>query len=1089
MISPFRNLSLSHKLLSVIMVTCSGALLLACAVIMLYDLLLYREDMSQQLSVQADIIGANSTIALAQHDQDAARQTLRALHYQPSITKATMYAKDGSTFATYYSTLSSPAPSLSSIETLGFDFLTLDLIREIMQDGERVGTIYIQANLDQVLQRWLAFGMIAGGIIFASSLFAFLLSNRLQALISGPILRLTTLAQRVSSEKNYSLRETKDSQDEIGTLIDGVNDMLEQIQIRDRQLSTHQEKLEQQVAHRTAELEGLHRQVELILETAGEGIIGLDHQGHTTFINAAASHMLGWAPEELRGQCLHNFIHHTKLDGSPFPITECPLHRATEEGTNLSGTHDVFWRKDGTSFPVAYMMAPIRNEKGLVTGAVITFRDVTEQKQFEATLFDAIESAEIANQTKSRFLANMSHEIRTPMNGILGMSELLLHTSQTSKQRQFTESLHRSGQHLLRIINDILDFSKIEAKKLELEIVEFPLHQTIEDTVQLFAEPAQKKGLELICHIESSVPNCVQGDPGRIRQILTNLIGNAIKFTSQGEVYIRTSLTQEMHDTLELHVEVKDTGIGIPAEAQSRIFKAFSQADGSTTRKFGGTGLGLTITKELVELMGGKLSVVSEEGTGSTFMFTASLRKSEQSPLSPQEGCLLQGLRILLVEDNLRNQLALQEITNMWGVDIQLAHDGTQALRLLNQHISSTRQFDAVFIDQTLPDMEGIELAERIRENSTLSSLPLALMTPWHMTEKQEQRAAFAGLQQHILKPVRPSDLYDQLRALKDTPQSIPTSSSPAPSSPVQHHVGSASVLLAEDHQVNQEIVKAMAEHLGIHLEVVNNGVEAIRALARHSYDLVLMDWQMPEMDGLEATREIRKRESSQESREELGVRRTKQEESHRNAPDSSLLTSYRIPIIAITAHTSTEDQETCLNAGTDDILAKPFTLDQLQAKLGQWLPSSPGTEKFAPKGQEALPSQPSSLTDANTPGDILNPSALNQIRALQRPNVPSIVAKVLTQYFSHTPKLLADLQEGLQQEDWSLLHHAAHSLKSSSANVGAIHVSEHCKILEQAVRSPQNTDDLKSLVQKITADYETVKPLLVTLCNNEETP
>jgi len=293
MLKPFRDISLNHKLLCIIMVTCSGALLLACAVIMVHDLLQYRQDMSQELSVQADIIGANSTIALAQRDATAAYRMLHALRFQPSIDHAIIYAKDGWVFATYSSdATSSLAPPASYRQDYGVDLLTLSLVREIMDEGERVGTIYIQSNLDNVLQRWMALGSIVGGVILASSLFAFLLSNRLQALISDPILRLTSLTQRVSSEKNYSLRETKDGQDEIGTLIDGFNGMLEQIQIRDRQLNTHQDKLEQEVAVRTAELEGLNRQVELILETVGEGIIGLDAQGQATFDNTAASGML-----------------------------------------------------------------------------------------------------------------------------------------------------------------------------------------------------------------------------------------------------------------------------------------------------------------------------------------------------------------------------------------------------------------------------------------------------------------------------------------------------------------------------------------------------------------------------------------------------------------------------------------------------------------------------------------------------------------------------------------------------------------------------------------------------------------------------
>lgn len=1088
MLTPFRNFSLSRKLLSIIMVTCSGALILACAVIMVYDLLLYREDMSQQLSVQADIIGANSTIALAQQDRAVANQTLQALRFQPGITQAIIYAKDGVPFATFYPSLSDAAPVFSHIEDLGFDFMTLSLVREIMDNGHRTGTIVIQARLDEVQEHWMAFVAIVGGVIFASSLFAFLLSNRLQTLISDPILRLTSLAQRVSSEKNYSLRETKNSQDEIGTLIDGVNDMLEQIQHRDRQLQQHQEKLEGLVSHRTAELAGLHRQVELILDTAGEGIIGLDQQGRAEFVNAAASRMLGWTGKELQGQSLHHFIHQDNPEGSPYLATEYANPETAEKDTAPSEVHDVFWRKDGTSFPVEYMRAPIRDDTGLVTGFVMTFRDVTVQKQFEAALVKAVQTAEEANEAKSRFLANMSHEIRTPMNGLLGMSELLLTTQQTPKQHQFTESLHRSGQHLLHIINDILDFSKIEAAKLTLETIDFSLHQTLEDTVQLFAEPAQKKGVELICHIERSVPTMAKGDPSRLRQILTNLLGNAIKFTHQGEVYVHCSITQKNPDSFDLSIDVQDTGIGIPLEVQAQIFEPFSQADSTTTRKFGGTGLGLTITKQLTELMGGHIQMSSIQDQGSTFSVHIPLGQGNIPELPHTNIPYLPNFRMLLVEDNPRSQLSLEHLFTTCAIEVRLAADGAQALQILNHEHLQAGHFQAIFIDQTLPDMDGIELASHIRGLSGGPTIPLVLLTPWHMTEDNFHRASQIGLDQQILKPVRQVALYNQLRDLTNTTLSPLESLGNTAATPVQHSLGSASILLAEDHQVNQEIVKAMAEHLGLHLEVVNNGLEAIQALARQSYDLVLMDWQMPEMDGLEATKEIRKREASG-VKGEGGNREDREASSQRRDTLHEIRnTRYerRLPIIAITAHTSSDDRLTCLKAGTDDVLPKPFTLEQLQATLTQWLPSSAQTESCDPPAQKAPPVQTNSLQGSSTAQDIVNTSALDQIKSLQRPNAPNLVAKVLNQYFSNTPKLLADLQEGLRQADMAMLCRAAHTLKSSSANVGAMRVSEKCKTLEHLVRSSQESDGLESLVQEIVAEYEIVTPLLTTHCTEE---
>lgn len=1075
MMTPFRNFSLSNKLLSVIMVTCSGALILACAVIMVYDLLLYRQNVSAELSVQADIIGANSTLALAQSDPGLAHQILQALRYQSSITQAIIYSKDGTIFATYPTSQTSSTFSLfSGSKGIGVEFLNVSLVREIMNQGNRVGTIMIRARLDQVFQRWLAFGTIVGGVIFASSLFAFLLSNRLQAVISDPILRLTALAQRVSLEKNYSLREEKTSQDEIGTLIDGVNDMLDQIESRDRQLQSHQEQLEDTVVQRTFELEGLHRQVELILDTVGEGIIGMDKNGLTTFVNPAAAHMLGWETHEMLGQNLHDLIHHTRPDGTPYLYRNCPIHNIAMFSSKACSDQDIFWGKGGNAFPVEYLSAPFQDDSGHMSGTVITFRDITERKRIEEELLEATHAAEQASQAKSRFLANMSHEIRTPMNGLLGLSELLLKTNQTSTQHQFTKSLHRSGQHLLHIINDILDISKIEAGKLTLEIIEFALEPTIEETVQLFAVPAQRKNLELICHIDSRVPEHAQGDPGRIKQILANLIGNAIKFTAQGEVYVHITVGDIGIDTFDLHIEVTDTGIGIPHEVQSHIFDAFSQADGSTTRKFGGTGLGLAITKELVTLMDGQLSVSSQEGTGTTFRATISLIPNTTRHSRIRDPLLLQGLRILLVESNHRIQLALTDLCHLWGLHIQIAQDGTQTLQILGQHSTSPPPFDIVIIDYTLPDMDGIELAERIRALPQSASLPLTLLRPLDLPEEQDTRASGLDLKPCILKPVTQADLFDHFRSLREKPQQsihAPNEVSPALIEPPLHL---RSVLLAEDHEVNQEIVKAMANHLGIQLEIVSNGIEAVKAIANNTFDLILMDWQMPEMDGLDATREIRKREAE-----------------NREAPFANQDTLHasrgtlHVPIIAITAHTSAQDRQICLEAGTNDVLPKPFSLEQLQEKLHQWLPLSDQTKTFAHPAQDAQLASTPSLAD-DIPRDILDASALNQIRSLQRPNAPSILAKVLNQFLTNTPKLLAELQEGLRQDDCALLHQAAHSLKSSSTMIGATGLSEQCKALEGLTRSSHSTDGTESFVHTITSEFEIIRPLLFTLCSKE---
>lgn len=1054
------------------MVTSTGALILACVVIMVYDLLLYRQTMSETLLVQADIIGANSTTALLNRDLEQATQTLRAFQYQPGIVNATMYAQDGSLLATYAPELSAASSSPSHRQASGFDFFNLSLVREIMLDGRRIGTIVIHATLHQLIERWVAFWVIVGGIIFASSLFAFLLSHRLQTFISDPILRLTALAQQVSKNKDYSLRETKISEDEIGDLIDGINDMLEQIQIRDRQLEETQDHLEHLVAERTKEIEALRHRFKVILDSAGDGIIGLDHQGHTIFVNPAASGMLGWEAEELQGRCLHTTIHHSKPDGSVYPLADCPIHNLHHSRHEVFSDRDIFWRKNGSSFPVEYLSAPIFDESGNPMGTVTTFRDITERKRAEKELIEAKRTAERASQTKSQFLANMSHEIRTPMNGIMGMSELLLKTDLSSKQRQFTESLHRSTQHLVGIINDILDFSKIEANKLELETLDFPLRQTLEDTVQLFAEPAQRKGLELICHLDRSVPPMAQGDPGRLRQILTNLIGNAVKFTTHGEVSLHASVSLGNHDTVELRVEVSDTGMGIPQHAQSKIFDAFSQADSSTTRKFGGTGLGLTITKQLVELMGGQLHVVSEEAKGSTFRFTVRLTPSRASTHSNEEPFFREDMSVLLVEDNHRTALALEALFRHYGVRINHATDGDHALSLLHEQ---SLPVDAVFIDVTLPTMDGIELAQRIRNHSRTAHLPLILLTPWHMTPQQTHRASLIGIHEQLLKPVRQANLADLLKTFAAHQDGAYLSKSDR-ATPSQNTRYPASILLAEDHEVNQEIVKAMAEHLGLRLHIVNNGIEAVKALSRNTFDLVLMDWQMPEMDGLEATKEIRKREASNVEHQTEGSERSLGSPSTLHASRDTL----HVPIIAITAHASAEDRKACLEAGTNDVLPKPFSLEQLREKLEQWLPPLPSTHLSRSTDQDR-PFNSDVGSQLAGGEDRFNPLALKQIRSLQRANAPNIVEQVITKYLANTTKLLNELQASLAQKEPTLLHSLAHTLKSSSANVGAIRLSELCKTLERLSRASSVTEEMASLVQAIIDEYEAVKPLLLT--------
>ncbi|MGB8354324.1 MAG: PAS domain S-box protein [Chthoniobacteraceae bacterium] len=516
------------------------------------------------------------------------------------------------------------------------------------------------------------------------------------------------------------------------------------------------------------ELRNIQQFQETILRGISHGVHGIDCLGDIVFENPAASKMLGWDEADLVGTPAHPTMHHHRPDGSAYPVKDCPIHATLHDGQYRHVNDEVFWRKDGTSFPVEYSVAPIRSETGEITGAVVVFVDITERKRAEDELRAAKEAAEAATRTKSEFLANMSHEIRTPMNGVVGMTGLLLDTALDPEQRMFAETIRTSAESLLGIINDILDFSKIEAGKLTFEELAFDLRETVESTLDMLGSPARAKEIALSGFIDPAVPIHLHGDPGRVRQVLTNLIGNAIKFTNRGTVSLGVTAEMEMAGEVVLRFEVRDTGIGISKETQERLFQAFVQADGSTRRKFGGTGLGLAICRQLVEQMGGSIGVESEPGVGSAFWFTA--RFVRQSGVKAQD-------------------------------------------------------------------------AGAVKKDNT------------------------------------------------QTPDALP---------------GKLRILIAEDNIVNQRVALGQLAKLGCTADMVANGFEALEALRRIPYDIVLMDCQMPEMDGFQATREIRLRERGQR----------------------------RVWIIAMTANTMSGDREACIAAGMDDYIGKPTRVEELRAAL-----------------------------------------------------------------------------------------------------------------------------------------------------------
>jgi PAS domain S-box-containing protein len=1035
----FQDRLLREKLILILMITSGAAIVLAGIVFVGYEFLSSRRALVEKLETEAEIIAANSTAALTFADGRAARDTLSALRGSPAIIGAAIYDLRGRMFASY------APPAWKDSEPvrphqLGLRFAwgegQVNLTRDILLEGERLGTLVLVAELDEL---WSGLARDAGVILavtLMSLLVAYVVAVRLQGVISGPVIHLARTARKIAHEKNYDVRAVKFTRDELGILTDAFNDMLARIQEREQDLQAARDELEERVRERTRaleqevaerrraeeELRASEMRYRMVARATNDAIWDWDLGTDRVTWNEGVYGLFGYRPGEVletAGWWLER-IHPEERD---------VVHRTVTEviqggGETWSGEYR-FRRGDGAYAVVHDRGYVVHDAGGRAVRMIGTMADITGRKIAESAMLNAKDVAEAASRAKSEFLANMSHEIRTPLNGIIGMAELVLDTELSVEQREYMGLVKSSADSLLTVINDILDFSKIEAGRLEIEAVGFSLREALRDTLKPLELRALGKGIPLRGAVAGEVPDGLVGDVGRFRQILVNLVGNAIKFTERGEIEVRIAMEARDGEAVTLRVAVRDTGIGIPAGKQREIFEAFTQADGSTTRKYGGTGLGLSISSQLVTRLGGRIWVESEPSRGSAFNFTVRFGIQAAPPAAVGLHATLIGLRVLVVDDELTNRRLLEEVLKSWKMRATSVVGAREAFRTLRRARRAGNPFRLALLDAHLPDKDGFQVAEEIRNDRDLRGTVLMILSSAGR-RGDATRCKELGVAAYLTKPIQPSDLFDAImqvigaRALEGAAPLVTRHT-------LREGRTGRRILLVEDNPVNQAVAVRLLQKHGHEVTVAANGRDALDLLEKESFDVALMDLQMPGMGGFETTDAIRARE-----RERGG----------------------HLPIVAMTAHAMKGDRERCLRAGMDDYLSKPFQPADLYAVVDRVLRAARIASPRPAPGRGARAADVPRPPGAAETGAR---EAFDAARALARVEGDrALFAEIAALFRTSAPERLRAVAEALARGDGEAAERAAHTLKGSIGNFEALAAQEAARRVEALAREGQ---------------------------------